>query len=112
MAVEAKVLVDSKYVSSGTTTEYTAGAGVTALIDKATVCNVTGGAVTVDIHLVASGDTAATDNQLYAQLSVSANSTVALDAIQNQVLEAGDFIAAQASAGSSIVLRVSGREKS
>lgn len=110
MAIAARCLISAKYAANSQTTEYTA-TGLKAIIDKFTVTNITGGAVTISIHLVPSGQAAGNSNLIIQNLSVAAGATTDISGyLQNQILNAGDLISVVAGAATSLVIRASGRE--
>jgi hypothetical protein len=109
MTVTAKCLLEAKYAENSETTQYTA-TGVRTIIDKFTGCNVTAGAVTITIKLIASGGTASADETIVYQKSIAAGETYTFPEMTGQVLNAGGFISTLASAATSIVIRISGRE--
>lgn len=111
MSVAAKALINSGYASNSLTTLYTCPALTVALIDKFTANNTSGSTATVDIYIVPSGGSAGVSNKLVSALSLTAGQILDVG-LQNHILNAGDFIAAQASAASAIVVRASGREAS
>lgn len=111
MAVTAKCLLEAKYAENAQTTQYTAGAGIRAIIDKFTAYNGTGGAVTLTVNLVASGGAAGASNVKVAK-SIAAGETYTFPELVGHILNAGDFISTLASAATSLVIRVAGREVS
>ncbi len=108
MTTTNKVLVQSKYIENAVTTQYTA-TNVTALIDLCEVTNQAVGAVTASIYLVTSGDSASDINRFLVTKSIQPGETYLCPEIRG-TLENGDFIAAVASAASSLSLRICGRE--
>ena len=110
VTVTAKPIILSRYASSSQTTEYTAPSSTRTIIDKFTVTNVTGGAVTITIQIVTNGNTAATNYIIVQTKSVASAATADITELKNHVLNTGDFISVIASAGSSLVIRASGRE--
>jgi hypothetical protein len=108
MTVTAKCLREAKYAENAETTQYTA-TGVRTIIDKFTGYNGTGGAVTLTVSLIASGGTASADEIIVAR-SIAAGETYTFPELTGQVLNAGGFISTLASAATSIVIRISGRE--
>lgn len=108
MTVTAKCLIESKYAENAQTAQYTAS-GVRAIIDKFTGYNGTAGAVTLTVSLVASGGTASAD-EIIVSKSIAAGETYTFPELVGQVLNSGGFISTLASAATSIVIRVSGRE--
>jgi hypothetical protein len=109
MTVTAKCLLEAKYAENSEVTQYTA-TGVRTIIDKFTGCNVTAGAVNITIKLIASGGTASADETIVYQKSLAAGETYTFPEMTGQVLNAGGFISTLASAATSIVIRISGRE--
>jgi hypothetical protein len=110
MAILAKPLINAKYAANSATTEYTSPASTRTIIDKFTVTNITGVAVTLTVHLVPSGGSADNTNKIIDALSVAANATTDISSLQNQILAAADFISVLASAANSLVIRASGRQ--
>jgi hypothetical protein len=58
-------------------TLYTVPAGFRAFVKDLNICNTTGGAVTVNVHLVPNGGTAGTDNAILYGFSIAANTHIA-----------------------------------
>jgi len=110
MTVTAKCLLEAKYAENAQTTQFTA-TGVRAIIDKFTAYNGTGGAVTLTVNLVPSGSAAGASNVKVAK-SVAAGETYTFPELVGHILNAGDFISTLASAATSLVIRVAGREVS
>jgi hypothetical protein len=100
--------VDSKFIEDAQTTQYTS-TNVTSIIDAAIIFNDTGGAITVDVHLVNSAGTAGTSN-LFISRSINAGDNYKCPEITGQVLKNGQFISTIAGTASSLTLRVSGRQ--
>ena len=69
-----KVIVPSKIVENAQTTQYTA-TNVTTEIGAIEVTNYSGGAVTISINLVTSGDTAGNQNLAIKAKSLAAGAT-------------------------------------
>lgn len=80
------------------------------MIYAASVCNPTGGAVTLDVWLVPSGGSAVDATMVYKANSVAAGSQQSLAYLINQALAAGDAIHMAASAATSLTVTMSGRE--
>lgn len=110
MSVTAKTLIESKYAANSATTEYTCPADTHTIIDKFTACNDDSGAVTLTVYLVPSGGTAGASNQMVKAYSLAAGANKDFTELQNQILNAGDFISIVASAASKVAVRGSGRE--
>jgi hypothetical protein len=77
-------------------------------IEKAIVCNPTGGAVTFSVWVVKDGDTAADDIIVYHDVSVAAGATTVLDALEKLTLPRVGDLQIAASAGSSLTFTISG----
>lgn len=109
-----KTLVAGVQLAAVATTYYTVPDQTRAVIKRATLTNTTGTARTVTVYLVSRGATAGVANCVVSAVSVpvSGNRPVDLVELIDHVLERGDFLAALASAGSAISLRVSGLEYS
>lgn len=111
MSILVKNLVPSVQLGVAIATHYTA-TNVRAILDKVTLSNTTGGAITVDLHLVPNGGSATATNKILSAKSIGANSTDTCPEVVGHVLEPGGTIQALASAATSVGLRVSGREVS
>jgi hypothetical protein len=83
----------------------------TRAIDAATVTNTTGSAATLTLWQVPSAGSRADANVLVKDLSVLADTTIALAPIINHAISRGATIHAEASAASSLTLIVSGRSQ-
>lgn len=111
MAVYVKELLPAKLAEATQTTQYTA-AGVSAIIDKATVTNVSASAVNLSVNLVASGGAVGDGNLIVKGKALLPNETYTLPELVGQILAAGSFISTIASAADALTLRISGREVS
>jgi hypothetical protein len=111
MSVNPNVLVDGKTAETGNTTQYTAQ-GVKVLIDKFTACNYDTVARTLSVNLVKAGGTASNDNLVVKAKTLQAGETYTFPEIVGHILAPGGFISTNASAGSAISIRASGREVS
>jgi hypothetical protein len=110
MTVTAKCLSQGLLAPNGSQlTVYTAPADTRTIIDKVSACNTDGSARTITIWIVEYLDSVATKYKVIAAQSINAGATATLD-VQNQILNAGDFIAIEASAASVVSVRISGRE--
>lgn len=94
-------------ITGATTTFYTTPASTRTMVKEIDICNTTGGALTVNVHLVPSGGAAGTANALLYGVSVGANTTLQWSGVQ--ILNAGDTIQAQGS-GLGLTLLASGGE--
>lgn len=111
MAVTLKVLVPPKQLENTATTQYTA-TNVRAVIDKATITNTSANNVTVSVNLVTVSGSAANSNLIIDTRTIVPDECYLCPELVGQVLEAGGFISTTASAGTSLTMRVSGREVS
>lgn len=109
MTVITKPLLEAKLLENAQTTQYTAS-NVTATIDKCTITNISGAAVTLAVNLVASGGSASTTNLFISGRSLQANETYLCPELIGQVLRTGDFISTLAGTASALSCRISGRE--
>jgi hypothetical protein len=109
MGVTAKALISGKLLENAQTAQYTA-ANVRAIIDKATVTNVTGSNVTLSVHLVPSAGAAADANQVVRAKTILPGETYNCPELIGHVIEAGGFISTIAGTASALAMRVSGRE--
>lgn len=108
MTVTVKALVPSKYIEDAQTTQYTA-TNVTALLDSISVFNDTGGAITLDVHIVNSGGSASAAN-IFISRSIASGEYYNCPELTGQVLRSGDLVSMIAGTASSLTLRISGRE--
>jgi len=104
-----KVIVPSKIVENAQTTQYTA-TNVTTEIGAIEVTNYSGGAVTISINLVTSGDTPGNQNLVIKTKSIAAGATYTFPELWGQYLMNGDYISTLASAATSLNIRISARE--
>jgi len=112
VTVVAKALVDPLQLTAADVTQYTAPANTRTIIDKATVTNTTGGAVTVTVNLVKAAGAVGAGNTVISAQSVAAGAAYLCPEVVGHILNPGDFISAKASAGASLTFRASGREVS
>ncbi len=105
-------VVASGYIgtSEGAVSSVFPVAAATSLkITQASICNVTGSAVTVSLSLVKSGDTAGTANRFIHSYSIAGNDTLPLDSyLVGAMLGVGDSISGIAGTGSAVVFTASG----
>jgi len=94
-------------ITTAVATVYTCPASTRTFIKDINVCNTTGGAVTVNVHLVPSGGTADTTNALVYGYSIAATSY--WQRTGSQIMNAGDTIQVKASA-TGTTITISGGE--
>lgn len=111
MTVRNICLLQSKYAENAQTTQTLLHqAGSRAIIDKFSASNGTAGAVTLAVSIVASGGTVSADELVLPARSIAAGEVYNCPELVGHVLQPGDFISLIASAASSIVIRIGGRE--
>jgi hypothetical protein len=94
-------------ITAAVTTLYTVPAATRTFVKDIDIANTTAGALTVRVFLVPSAGAAATTNALFYDVSMAANSTMQWVGVQ--ILNAGDTIQIQASAGG-LTITASGAE--
>ena len=80
------------------------------IIKQILVANYTATDRTFNLHIVPNGGTAADGNKVFGDVTVLANTTTSIDLAT--VIDASDFIAADASAASALNIHISGVEVS
>lgn len=108
MTVTTKVLVPAKEAENAQTSQYVAS-NCKAVIDKMTVTNTTGGAVTFACNLVTLAGSPGAGNLILSK-TIPANSTYTCPELVGHSLDQGGFISTIAGAANSLTIRVSGRE--
>ena len=88
-------------------TIYTAPTGVRTFVKDLNICNTTGGAVTVNVHLVPKSGTADTTNALLYTYSIAANTTYRWTGVQ--IMNEGGTIQVKGSA-TGLTITASGAE--
>jgi hypothetical protein len=111
MAVTPKKLIPSRQITTAMEQYYIAN-NVTAIIDKFTLTNTTGSAVSATVDAVDVSGTAGVTERLISAHSIGAGETYTCPEIVGHILGNGDTIMALASADSALTIRVSGREVS
>lgn len=109
MTVLAKCLLESKQAENSITTQYTAGTATRVIIDKFVAYNANAASQTLTVYLVASGGTASGE-EIQVVKALASGETYTFPELVGQVMNAGDFVATNASAATSINIRMSGRE--
>lgn len=111
MSVSVKNLFESQFAQSSLTTVYIAPSNTVTIIDCLSATNTTGSPVNLTVCLVPFGASASTGNTVISSQSIAAGLYVEVFT-KPQVLNAGDYISITDGAGSSTVVRGSGREVS
>lgn len=110
MTTRAKQLIGGTFLTTVQSSYYTAPASTTAVLQRATLSNISGNTVTATVWLVPAGGTVGNQNQLINARSLIAGETYVSPELGNKVLQAGGQIQALASQGSAINIDVSGVE--
>ena len=96
-------------LGTSASTLYTVTAPATsAVVKQLLIANYSASSATVTVNIVVLSGTAGNANTVVPAVAIGANSTITLDI--TQVINVGGFIAALASAGSSINIMISGYE--
>jgi hypothetical protein len=109
MTVTVRNLVPSKIAEATQTTQYTA-VNVTAIIDKFTATNYSSTAANISVNLVTFTDIAGNNNLIVKEKMLQPGECYTFPELVGQVLNNRSFISTIAGTGSSINIRVSGRE--
>lgn len=88
--------------------QYTVPASTSVKVATATICNVTGSAVTVSMSLVPTGGSLDGTHRVLNSYSLPANDTLELSMLKGAMLGPADFIGGVASTASAVVLVVTG----
>ena len=109
MTISPKNIIPAKRAENSQTTQYTAPANTTVLIDKFVAHNSTASAAILTVNLAPEGGTAGTSNQIVKK-SLAADESYTFPEIVGNVLDTGDFISCIADTASAITIIASGRE--
>lgn len=109
MTVTVKNIIPPKQAENAQTTQYTA-TNCKAIIDKFTVTNTTGGAVTFSVNLVVLAGSASAANRVISVKSIAAGECYTCAELVGQGLESGGFISTLAGAATSLTIVAWGRE--
>ena len=108
MTVENKVLVQTKYVETVETDQYS-GSNVVTVLDVVSVANVGSNTAVLNLYLVPSGGTVGVGNNVLVSRSIAPGETYLSPEMVGQVLASGDALYAKSDQANSLVLRASGR---
>ena len=112
MAVTVTVLIPAKIAEDAQTTQYTAPAGITTIIDKFTATNYSASAATISVNLVTGTTTAGGSNLITKTKTLQPSEVYTFPELVGQVLMPSSFISTIAGTASAINIRSSGREVS
>lgn len=110
MSVTIKPLVPAKYAENSQTTQYTAATGVRAIVDKATVTNISGSSAVYSVNIVPNSGTVSDANALIKSRAIAAGECYTCPELVGQIIEPGGFISTLAGTASALSIRISGRE--
>lgn len=102
-----KKLAQGAIATGAGTLAYTVPSGFRTAVTDIDICNTTSGALTLALHLVPVGGSAATTNMLCPTITINAYSMFQWSG--KQVLNTGDFIRAIGS-GTGLTMNISGEE--
>ena len=108
MTTTVKNIIPAKLLENSQTTQYTA-ATLNTIIDKFTATNTGAAVATISIHLVPSGGTADSSNQIIKDQMVVANETFTALEIMGEYLPIGSFISTICNVAT-VNIMASGRE--
>lgn len=109
MAVKVVNLIPSKQLEDVQTNQYIA-TSAKVMIDKVTVTNTTGAAVTFSCNLVPEGGAVGDSNAIIKDKAVASGETYVCPELVGHILEPGDAISMIAGATTALTIRASGRE--
>ena len=107
MTVTTNNIIPSKDLEAVQTSQYTSTNAQT-IIDKFTVVNTSGGALTISVNIVPALGSAASSNLIVDNKSIQDEETYAFPELVGHTLAEGDFISTIASAAG-LTIRASGR---
>lgn len=114
MTISTLVLVPAKFIEASQTEQYAVSnpqaTTVVDIIDKATVTNSGTVAAEFSCNLVTNNDVVSDANLIIDAHRIEPGETYECPELVGQALNEGDFISTLASAASTLVLRISGRE--
>lgn len=102
----SRIISGSQLTTSAVT--YVTAVNERIRLERITLCNTTGGAVTATVYLVPSGGAAGVTNIVISAKSIAPGETYKCPELIGHVLESGGTLQALASAGASITITGSG----
>lgn len=109
MTVKSRPLCAAQYMAAADTPLYTAGAGVTAIIDKVTAYNSDTGALLVAFNIVPNAGSVGASNKVVSK-SLAPGETYTFPEVVGHVIESGGVLSGIAASATKVVVRISGRE--
>lgn len=109
MAIVATTLIPACNIENTQTTHYVA-TNVTAIIDKFTATNFSGGMVNISVNLAAVGEATGNSNLIVKARTLQPGETYTFPELVGHVLTSGGSISTLASAAAAVNMRASGRE--
>lgn len=108
MATQIKTFINAKYLENTQTTQL--AATTITILDKITITNITTGNVNFSANICDSSETAGNTNLIIKNKIIAPNETYDCFELVGQVIEPDSFLSMIASAASSLVLKIDGRE--
>lgn len=109
MAIQIKNFLNVA-LPAAQTTQFQCPAGAKLIIDKVTGVNQFSANCNVSVNLVDFGDAPTNSNLVVKERTIAPGETYTFPELVGQVLEEGDYFSTLCSLGTSITMRVSGRE--
>jgi hypothetical protein len=104
-----QILYSGQLSTTSTTTLYTVPSNTTAKVATMTLCNVTGSAVPVTVHLLKVGDTADGTHAIISGYNLGAGDTLSLrDYLGGAMMATGEAIAVTAGTASAVDVVITG----
>lgn len=104
-----QILYSGQLSTTSATTLYTVPSNTTAKVATMTLCNVTGSAVTVTVHLLKVGDTADGTHSIISGYSLSPGDTLSLrDYFGGAMMATGEAIAVTAGTANAVDVVITG----
>ena len=110
MAIQEKMLNQSHPDGTSTSSVYTPATNTTAIIKNIMVCNVTGSALTFDIHVTDDGLTGGDANAIFKSAPIKANETISVDSFIAIQGDGTRDLQIRASAGNALTFSFFGAE--
>jgi hypothetical protein len=107
MSVSVANIIPAKDVEAAQTTQYTT-VNTQTIIDKFTVTNTSGGALTISVNIIPDAGSATADNLIVDNKAIQDEETYTFPELVGHTMAVGDFISTNASA-TGLTLRASGR---
>jgi cellobiose phosphorylase len=110
LATTYKILGQTEPTNTNNTTLYTVPASKSAIVSNLTVTNTTASVTNFRVFVVAAGDTPGTDNALFYDGDIEANTAISFTL--GLTLGAGDFLSVRSAATTALTFQAFGSELS